>query len=1255
MKKTALIIFLTVLILSLSILLSACEGFDLQSFFDKFTGSNNGEVTPTQLKTPIPFIDDNNVARWEKDDNALCYTYRLNDLEYATQNTYVALKPGDTFSVKADGDGDKYLDSEWSLPMTCQPDEFVCDHVFENDCDSTCNVCDYTRKTSHVFENDCDETCGVCGETRQISHTFTNDCDPDCNVCGYTRDISHSFDNDCDTKCNVCDFTRIVTHFFDNDCDPECNVCRFTRQTTHVFANDCDTECNRCGFTRDTQHQGGTATCVKQAICSICGEGYGDFANHNWGDFSYTATNHFKSCTVCGEKAEEGAHEWNVLEPSEEIGKFCTICSFVASPPLSHVHQGVYQEYVAPTCTQSGRAIHYLCDCGQLFLDEYCEQPTDLVSITLAPLGHSYENFYSYDHEGHYFQCVNCGEKDTIIPHTYTNACDTTCNGETCEYVRETTHSPLSTDGDCTKPITCSICLVILSEGQTNHTFTNACDSHCNFAGCNYSRPVSHTPSPDDGNCETPVLCSVCFEIVIEGKEHSFTNACDTTCNNDGCEYSRTTTHTPETDDGNCETPVLCSVCSEIAIEGKEHSFTNGCDTTCNNQGCNYTQEVSHKDDNGDGKCDNCNSGMSVTINIYGMNDLHGVLCDSDYTGMGKFSTYMHNLYKDDSAYEILISQGDMWQGTAESSTNQGALMTEWMNYMNFSAMTLGNHEYDWGSSFIQSNANLANFPFLGINVSDANASTPYCQPSVVVERGGVKIGIIGAIGNCLSSISAQFTHDGSIKFAVYDYLTNMVKAESERLREEEGCHFIAYVLHDGYGSSGNYNLSGSDFVDSDGNLYYDTSLSNGYVDIVFESHSHQNYVIQDEYGVYHLQGGGNGQYMSKANLVFDLQSGKVEVAVEKLSHSTFSASSIQKDPMIDQLYAKYFDADNDPYTQIVGVNDEYRSKAVLLQKLADLYYEKGVEVWGNDYDIILGGGYMSCRGSGLSAGNVTYAQIFKNLPFDNALVLCKASGSTVLNKFINSTNSNYYIYSAVSESSISSSGTYYIVTDAYSAWYSYNNLEPIAILEGEIFARDLIKDYIASGAWGGVAQPITLTAPTLSISSSGLASWSSVTGAVGYRYILNGGDAISTTATSLQLENGDSIKVMAVGNGSSYLDSAYGSEKTFTKAQATLSTIAEILAEGALLADGEQTEIEFTVCGVITSVVQPTYGNMYIQDDAGNTLYVYGVYDETGNKYGELSVKPVVGDTITLKGVIKNYGGTIELYQTVIVEHIPA
>ena len=200
-----------------------------------------------------------------------------------------------------------------------------------------------------------------------------------------------------------------------------------------------------------------------------------------------------------------------------------------------------------------------------------------------------------------------------------------------------------------------------------------------------------------------------------------------------------------------------------------------------------------------------------------------------------------------------------------------------------------------------------------------------------------------------------------------------------------------------------------------------------------------------------------------------------------------------------------------------------------------------------------------------------------------------------------------------------------------------------------------MIKDYIASGAWGGVAQPITLTPPTLSISSSGLASWNSVTGAVGYRYILNGGDAISTTATSLQLENGDSIKVMAVGNGSSYLDSAYGSEKTFTKAQATLSTIAEILAEGALLADGEQTEIEFTVCGVITSVVQQTYGNMYIQDEAGNTLYVYGVYDENGNKYGELSVKPVVGDIITLKGVIKNYGGTIELYQTVIVEHIPA
>ena len=84
--------------------------------------------------------------------------------------------------------------------------------------------------------------------------------------------------------------------------------------------------------------------------------------------------------------------------------------------------------------------------------------------------------------------------------------------------------------------------------------------------------------------------------------------------------------------------------------------------------------------------------------------------------------------------------------------------MDDWMSEMDFVGMTLGNHEYDWGEEYIQQNLALAEFPFLAINIydSDTNNLVEYCQPSVMVEKNGIQIGIIGAIGNYYSSISGE-------------------------------------------------------------------------------------------------------------------------------------------------------------------------------------------------------------------------------------------------------------------------------------------------------------------------------------------------------------------------------------------------------------------------------------------------------------------------------------------------------------------
>ena len=87
--------------------------------------------------------------------------------------------------------------------------------------------------------------------------------------------------------------------------------------------------------------------------------------------------------------------------------------------------------------------------------------------------------------------------------------------------------------------------------------------------------------------------------------------------------------------------------------------------------------------------------------------------------------------------------------------------------------------------------------------------------------------------------------------------------------------------------------------------------------------------------------------------------------------------------------------------------------------------------------------------------------------------------------------------------------------------------------------------------------------------------------------------------------------------------------------------TIPEAVAMGSAMTNQTFTDTKYKVTGVIDEIVSTTYGNAYIKDEAGNRLYVYGIYDITGaTRYDALNPKPVVGDTVTLLGVVGNYGG---------------
>ncbi len=472
-----------------------------------------------------------------------------------------------------------------------------------------------------------------------------------------------------------------------------------------------------------------------------------------------------------------------------------------------------------------------------------------------------------------------------------------------------------------------------------------------------------------------------------------------------------------------------------------------------------------HIDADDNGSCDLCRVSLYIYVDFYAINDLHGKFDDTaSNNGVDELTTYLKNTAISDD-YTVFLSSGDMWQGTSESNLTGGKIITEWMNELGFASMTLGNHEFDWGEELIEENADLADFPILAINIFDRETDerVDYCESSVVVEFDGFEVGIIGAIGDCYSSISGD--KSGGIYFKTGHELTALVKEESDKLRSQ-GVDFIIYSLHDGYGQN---KYSTTNVTSNQISSYYDSSLSNGYVDLVFEGHTHQRYVLVDEYGVYHLQNGGENKGISHVEIRLNsvTMSSSVNQA-EFVEGSTYS--NYNGDPLRDQLLEKYKD-DIAKGDVVLGELSSSKHSSVIKSKVAELYYKKGLELWGDEYDIVLGGGFISTRSPyDLSAGTIKYSHLQSVLPFDNQLVLCSIKGSDLISKFFETNNSNYYIYyedyGQEVRNNIDPNGTYYVIVDTYTSTYAYNRLTEIQRLEENIFARDLLAEYIKNGGW---------------------------------------------------------------------------------------------------------------------------------------------------------------------------------------------
>ena len=187
-------------------------------------------------------------------------------------------------------------------------------------------------------------------------------------------------------------------------------------------------------------------------------------------------------------------------------------------------------------------------------------------------------------------------------------------------------------------------------------------------------------------------------------------------------------------------------------------------------------------------------------LTILHVNDTHShfePVRSGEFAGTGGLverAAYVDSVRRADGAENVLLLHaGDFCQGTVYFSEFRGGLETKALNLMGYDAVTLGNHEFDNGIEGLERMIPEIQAPIVVCNLDFSPFSFgKYIKPYVIVEKAGLKIGIIGVTCRLFNMVSG----DTANRIPEYD-MVESVQKYADLLQEQ--CDLVIALTHIGY------------------------------------------------------------------------------------------------------------------------------------------------------------------------------------------------------------------------------------------------------------------------------------------------------------------------------------------------------------------------------------------------------------------------------------------------------------------------
>ena len=334
----------------------------------------------------------------------------------------------------------------------------------------------------------------------------------------------------------------------------------------------------------------------------------------------------------------------------------------------------------------------------------------------------------------------------------------------------------------------------------------------------------------------------------------------------------------------------------------------------------------------------------------------------------------------------FLFDSGDIFTGALAKLT-QGELAFELMISMGYDAMAIGNHEFEYGHEVFAWQKNRAPFPVLGANFFYRDSDHPYAQAHAVIEREGIRIGVIGIMGqDAVSAIIPSFIAPLEVR--------DPAAAVRRSINELQGqVDLVVLLTHQGKTAPMQTDAESDPRLQRD--IDADINLAGAVegIDVLFAGHADAGTpepVVNDKTGTLIMQTYGQATHLGFLQLKLDARTGQIIDYDGKLI--PVESSRWAPDPAVAGKLEQY--RSNYPEIQVVVGKTAARMNRRYIEEsdVGNLFADAFVAASGADIGFIHSGSLRK----DLPAGEIRMVDLLDTYPFVDDVQLKVMSGDQI-------------------------------------------------------------------------------------------------------------------------------------------------------------------------------------------------------------------------------------------------------------------